>query len=455
MVDNLNPEDRKKTMRAVKGKRTKLEQLLFSMLAGMCLKGWKQNSKDVTGKPDVIFADQKVAIFVDGCFWHGCPVCQRKMPQTNREYWEHKIARNVELAKSHNQKLQNDGWKIIRIWEHEIIRKDYRLRIRLQIRQALTRRNIPMGIDAVRKESRIILDTWIASCTRGGKVARNTVAIGIVVFDHLRKACPLSRDDVISQGGKVKGARSGLANILEAYGIPGSYLKEVTTRQGHQDGQRLFERFEWGKKLLKLNEVQREQMFLDLIDVLLNQATDWLKRQNLKLDIDRRQAPSTWVHMIVENAKQRSGGVVEQHLIGAKLQRRFKGIDIPNHSAHAGDRQTSRLGDFEILKLVYHVTATPSRNVIQKCAENIKVGLHPVLLIPTEQESKARILAQDEGIDKELSIISIEAFIAMNIIELATDENKDFFGVLKEIVEIYNKRLTEVETDLSLQIKIR
>lgn len=311
-----------------------------------------------------------------------------------------------------------------------------------------------MSMDDIRKEARQILDLWITSCTRSGKVSRNTVAIGIVVFDHLKKTCPVPKNNVISQGGEVKGARSGLGNTLETYGIPASYLKEVTTRQGHQDGQRLFEQFDWGNRLKKLTETQREQVLRELIEVLLNHANNWFKRQNLKLDIDRRQAPSTWVHMIVENAKQRSGGIVEQHLIGAKLERRFKDILIPNHPAHAGDLQTSRTGDFEISKLVYHVTATPSRKVIQKCAGNISAGLHPILLVPAEQENKARILAQDEGIDKELSVISIEAFIALNIIELATDENKDFFGVLKEIVEIYNKRLAEVETDLSLQIQV-
>ncbi len=312
-----------------------------------------------------------------------------------------------------------------------------------------------MSIDVIRKESHKILNEWIDSCTRGGKVSRNTVAIGIVVLDHLRKACPVSKNDVISQGGEVKGARSDLSNILETYDIPTSYLKEVTTRQGPQDGQKLFEKFDWGNKLIKLTAAQREQVLLDLIAVLSKYATDWLERQNLKLDIDRRQAPSTWIHTIVENAKQRSGGVVEQHLIGAKLERRFKGVAIPNHPAHAGDRQTFKVGDFEISKLVYHVTATPSRNVIQKCAENVRGGLHPILLVPSEQENKARILAQEEGIDKELSIISIEAFVALNIIELATDENKDFFDVLKEIVEIYNKRLEEVETDLSLKIQVR
>ena len=81
--------------------------------------------------------------------------------------------------------------------------------------------------------------------------------------------------------------------------------------------------------------------------------------------------------------------------------------------------------------------------------------MYPILLIPREQENKARILAQDEGIDKELTIISIEDFVALNIIELATEESKDFFSVLKEIVEIYNRRLAEVETDLSLRIEVR
>lgn len=312
-----------------------------------------------------------------------------------------------------------------------------------------------MNAETIKAECRQVFDAWIVSCTRGGKVSRNTVAVGIVVLDHLRKTCPVSKEDVITSGGEVKGARSGLGNTLEAYGIPASYLKEVTTRQGHQDGQRLFEQFEWGSKLTHLAPAERELILRELMDVLTNYGMDWLRRQNLKLDIDRRQTPATWIHLIVEGAKPRSGGIVEQHLVGAKLERRFNRHSIPNHPAHAGDSQTSRAGDFEISRLVYHVTATPFRSVIKKCAENLRAGLHPVLLVPADQENKARILAQDEGIDQEFLIVSIETFIALNIIELATEENKDFFGVLKEIVEIYNRRLAAVETDLSLQIQVR
>jgi len=160
-----------------------------------------------------------------------------------------------------------------------------------------------MKIDAIKQESRQILDSWIASCTRSGTVSRNTVAIGIVVLDHLKKTCPLSRDDVISPGGEVKGARSGLPNILNAYGIPISYLKEVTTRQGHQDGQKLFEHFEWGNKLSKLTDSERGQVLMGLIQILLGQANDWLTRQNLKLAIDRQQAPSTWIQRLWKTRK--------------------------------------------------------------------------------------------------------------------------------------------------------
>lgn len=300
-----------------------------------------------------------------------------------------------------------------------------------------------------------ILDKWIASCTRGNKVSRNTIAVGIVVLDHLRQACPVAKVDVISQGGEIKGARSGLGSILLAYGVPAEYLKEATTRQSHQDGQRLFEAFEWGSILCGLPDEERDAILLELAKSLVSRALEWLKQQNLKLAIDRRQAPTAWVRMIVENAKQRSGGIVEQHLVGAKLERRFPEIQVSNHPAHAGDRQTAREGDFTISSIIYHVTANPSRNVIEKCAANIHVGKYPMLLVPEDQVTKAKAIAQDEGVDQAMTVLSIEDFIALNIIEMAIGENKDFFAILQEIVEVYNRRLEEVETDLSLLIEVR
>lgn len=141
MVDNLKPEDRRRTMQAVRGKGTKIERSLFSMLAGMHLKGWRKNAADVIGKPDVVFNEEKIVIFVDGCFWHGCPHCKKKLPDANREYWERKITRNIELAEKYNEKLSNARWTVIRVWEHEIIDKGSRGIIGEKIRQAINEDN--------------------------------------------------------------------------------------------------------------------------------------------------------------------------------------------------------------------------------------------------------------------------------------------------------------------------
>jgi DNA mismatch endonuclease (patch repair protein) len=138
MVDNLKPADRRKTMQAVKGKGTRLERRLFSILAAMRLNGWKKNVANVVGKPDVIFPTRRVAIFVDGCFWHGCPYCHRKLPVTNRKYWRRKIERNIALAKSTNRKLRDDGWIVIRIWEHALQNSKHIEKIKTKLHAAIT-----------------------------------------------------------------------------------------------------------------------------------------------------------------------------------------------------------------------------------------------------------------------------------------------------------------------------
>lgn len=137
MPDNLTPEDRLKTMRAVKGKDTSLERRLSSMLAGMRIHGWRKNVSSIIGKPDIVFPEERLIIFIDGCFWHGCPHCNRKLPVTNKEYWEQKIQRNIERAKIQNRKLSDDGWNVIRIWEHELRDLEERSLIRIKIRQSL------------------------------------------------------------------------------------------------------------------------------------------------------------------------------------------------------------------------------------------------------------------------------------------------------------------------------
>ena len=93
--------------------------------------GWRRR-QPVFGKPDFIFRAAKVAVFVDGCFWHGCPQHCR-MPKGNRSFWRQKIGRNRERDRLVSRTLRQRGWRVLRIWEHALARKnEARLIQRLQ-----------------------------------------------------------------------------------------------------------------------------------------------------------------------------------------------------------------------------------------------------------------------------------------------------------------------------------
>ena len=70
-------------------------------------------------RPDMVFVGAKLAVFVDGCFWHGCPQ-HSTMPKNNRDFWEQKLRRNRERDVENTQWLETQGWRVLRLWEHEI-----------------------------------------------------------------------------------------------------------------------------------------------------------------------------------------------------------------------------------------------------------------------------------------------------------------------------------------------
>jgi uncharacterized protein DUF4928 len=298
-----------------------------------------------------------------------------------------------------------------------------------------------------------VVAEWLESRRRSGKISRNTVAVGIVLLDKLRDNSPLPKEAVFSRGGEIKGARSGLPATLEKYGLPRKYLKEATTRQASHDGALLIEQLQYGESLPK-DAQERDRVLLAAIDVLLDQARKWLTQQPIKVNCDRQQSPTMWVSSILDKAQGRSGGKVEQHLIGAKLKERHPKVNVPNYPGHAADLQTKRTGDFPIDKVSYHVTATDGKEAIPRCKDNIESGIHPVLLVPRKSLANAHVRAEVEGIAGRVSILGIEDFITQNVIELSTERQEDFFTTLQAIITEYNRRLEEVETDMSLKIEL-
>lgn len=115
---NKVPPIRSKIMSSIRGKHNKsTEGKLRMALIKAGLKGWVLHPADVFGKPDVFFPKKKLAIFVDGCFWHGCRSCGH-IPKTRSAFWSAKFERNQARAKLVESKLRQQSIRVVRIWEH-------------------------------------------------------------------------------------------------------------------------------------------------------------------------------------------------------------------------------------------------------------------------------------------------------------------------------------------------
>jgi len=119
VTDNLTAEQRSYAMSRIRSRGNRsTEQALASALRKAGISGWRRNVC-LIGNPDFVFRKSRVAIFADGCYWHGCPKCKLKA-KSNRDYWLRKIARNKWRDRTTAKELRRLGWKVVRVWEHEL-----------------------------------------------------------------------------------------------------------------------------------------------------------------------------------------------------------------------------------------------------------------------------------------------------------------------------------------------
>ncbi len=116
MVDNLSQEKRSRVMGSIRGKDTKPELILWKFLDHRNLRRYPK----ILSNPDIGNRSRKIAIFVDGCFWHGCPTCYRA-PTTRPEYWERKLQRNRSHDEKSGDELVKKGYVVMRFWEHDVV----------------------------------------------------------------------------------------------------------------------------------------------------------------------------------------------------------------------------------------------------------------------------------------------------------------------------------------------
>jgi DNA mismatch endonuclease (patch repair protein) len=119
MADVLSKRKRSQVMAAIRSKGNKDTELkLASIFRAQGIKGWRRHGP-LPGKPDFIFPKQRLAVFVDGCFWHGCR-WHCRMPQDNGQYWQAKISRNAARDRATTRLLRQTGWRVIRFWQHSL-----------------------------------------------------------------------------------------------------------------------------------------------------------------------------------------------------------------------------------------------------------------------------------------------------------------------------------------------
>ena len=123
MADRISTEQRSRNMAAVRSRGNVTTELaLVRIFRKEKITGWRRHERIFGIRPDFVFLKQRVAVFVHGCFWHGCRL-HGEIPASNRKFWREKINTNKNRDRIVNRKLRRIGWKVLRVWEHEIKKK--------------------------------------------------------------------------------------------------------------------------------------------------------------------------------------------------------------------------------------------------------------------------------------------------------------------------------------------
>ena len=135
MTDVFTKSKRSEVMSRIRGRGNKnTEVALAKLLRANGITGWRRH-QPVFGKPDFIFREVRLAVFVDGCFWHGCPR-HASIPKSNGAFWRRKLAANKARDRLVTRTLRARGWHVLRIWEHELARKN-EARLMRRVRRSL------------------------------------------------------------------------------------------------------------------------------------------------------------------------------------------------------------------------------------------------------------------------------------------------------------------------------
>ena len=316
----------------------------------------------------------------------------------------------------------------------------------------------------------VAFDNFIKQSQEKGRrsLHRNRIAVLLVMSRKAQETYPLPEKGIITTGGgQVRGQSSQqVQKILEGHGISRVFLKEGgRTSRGTPSFARSFAEFlnDLAKgPLAQQSDEVRRSAFQAIEKRAVDFAREYFSAQRLAIHLSPDFSSTALVSAVLEAARERqketpgatAEGAVAQHLVGAKLALRFPTVSIINMPYTAADEQTTRAGDFELNDAVFHVTVNPTEAVLRKCLENFRAGRRPVLLVAERKLAGAFVLAAQLEAESRIDIYGVERFVSSNLNEIAGFSSTGFNETFRRLIEIYNDRVLEAETDHSLMIKL-
>ena len=132
MADIWTKRKRSQVMALIRSRANlETELRLVTLFRANHIIGWRRN-QSIFGKPDFLFRCERLAVFVDGCFWHGCPKCYRR-PKSRQKFWDAKVTRNRQRDIKVTRMLRKNGWQVTRLWAHELTKNPHRAVAKIRI----------------------------------------------------------------------------------------------------------------------------------------------------------------------------------------------------------------------------------------------------------------------------------------------------------------------------------
>ncbi len=241
---------------------------------------------------------------------------------------------------------------------------------------------------------------------------------------------------------------------LVEYNFIESYLRDINIEpEDLENMANLLEVIE-SLHLEELPAEERNEIFGNMQGFLIDKLSDYNDLQKLEISYD--PSNSTWqiISDLLDRAKETGKeGPVAQYLVGAKLQLRFPEVEISNESFSTADVQLGRSGDFFVGNTVFHVTVAPMPALYEKCKRNIKDGVSVYLLVRYKDLVGTKQNAENIA-PRQIMVESIETFVSQNLDELAVFSQVQRVSEFRRLLETYNRRVDNTDTNKSLMVEI-